>query len=251
MAFFSTGSGSFLCAPRPGMLGNQCTALIKALTSCLYRKQSLACWYPAGLSLSVRLFCQSKHVYQWKQAQEFDLIGTSFVVWERALRMDRVVWLMECKAIRKSNHRHVSPEGAGWLHNVSPSKAHTHAHTHTVTRSPSLQLASFLFHSVNLKFLSLLFIFFPFYSEPHLYIFIARLSLMLPVAKKHVKWNGALSINSTPAFCKQSAPGAPVCVCTKMKKWQKDRMPSSITSGEDFILPNITNLWNQLPHQRC
>lgn len=41
MAFFSTGSNSFLCTPRPGLLGNQCTALIKALTSCLYRKQSL------------------------------------------------------------------------------------------------------------------------------------------------------------------------------------------------------------------
>lgn len=41
MAFFSTGSGSFLQTPRPGMLGNQCPALIKALTSCLYRKQSL------------------------------------------------------------------------------------------------------------------------------------------------------------------------------------------------------------------
>lgn len=38
MAFFSTGSCSFLCTPRPGMLGNQCTALIKALASCLYRK---------------------------------------------------------------------------------------------------------------------------------------------------------------------------------------------------------------------
>lgn len=38
MAFFSTGSCSFLCNPRPGMLGNQCTALINALTSCLYRK---------------------------------------------------------------------------------------------------------------------------------------------------------------------------------------------------------------------
>lgn len=38
VAFFSTGSCSFHCTPRHGMVGNQCTALIKALTSCLHRK---------------------------------------------------------------------------------------------------------------------------------------------------------------------------------------------------------------------
>lgn len=54
MAFFSTGSNSFLCTPRPGMLGNQCTALIKALTSCLYRKQSL--------TRSLLISCRSQSV---------------------------------------------------------------------------------------------------------------------------------------------------------------------------------------------
>lgn len=40
MAFFSTGSCSFHCPPRHGLLGNQSTALIKALTSCLRRKRT-------------------------------------------------------------------------------------------------------------------------------------------------------------------------------------------------------------------
>lgn len=38
MAFFSTGNCSFQCTPRHGKVGNQCTALIKTLTSCLHRK---------------------------------------------------------------------------------------------------------------------------------------------------------------------------------------------------------------------
>lgn len=38
MVFFSTGNCSFQCTPRCGMVGNQCTALIKTLTSCLHRK---------------------------------------------------------------------------------------------------------------------------------------------------------------------------------------------------------------------
>lgn len=38
ITFFSTGSCSFHCAPRHGRVGNQCTALIKALSSCLHGK---------------------------------------------------------------------------------------------------------------------------------------------------------------------------------------------------------------------
>lgn len=76
MAFSSTGNCSFQCTPRHGMVGNQCTALIKTLTSCLHRKLTclllISCRFH---SVSVRLFCQSQHVYQWQQAQECDLIS--------------------------------------------------------------------------------------------------------------------------------------------------------------------------------
>lgn len=46
----------------------------------VYTGNSLAGrWYPGPLALSVGLFCQSKHVYQWKQTQECALISTSLV----------------------------------------------------------------------------------------------------------------------------------------------------------------------------
>lgn len=88
-------------------------------------------------------------------------------------------------------------------------------------------------------------------TQLELRIFPARLSLMLPVAKSilaDVKWSGALTIKSTPAFCKQSAPGAQVCLCLCEREIaclrQTDKIPTSMSCGNHFILPNITNHWN-------
>lgn len=104
MAFFSTGSASFLCTPRPGMLGNQCTALIKALTSCLYRKQSLV--------RSLLIPCRSRAVCDIVLPIKACLsMKTSTGMWSYLyvicclrVRLNRVVLRVQSEAL-KNRHR--------------------------------------------------------------------------------------------------------------------------------------------------
>lgn len=106
-------------------------------------------------------------------------------------------------------------------------------------------------------FLFLLFLFLFFFFtviQPHLYIFPVRMRLMLPAAAAAAAKKKDFSphkvkcstINKLYSFCKQSAPGAPLCVSAWGWKIaclrQKGRFPSSISCGNHSILPNITNL---------
>lgn len=132
-----------------------------------------------GESLDWFMFCDEGSVRQWKQMIH-----------------------------KLSNHKTV----AKWSHiKCRQSSIQTYfSPTHKVSMSLQLAFIPFFPAAFSTQQTLCFFLFF----LPHLYVFPARLSLMLLVAKNIlgvIKWNGALSINSTPAFCKQSAPGIAVC----------------------------------------
>ena len=112
---------------------------------------------------------------------------------------------------------------------------------------PSFLFFCSLFHSWELKFLfSIVFFFFFFFffkfTHQYLYIFPARVSLMLPAAKNvltHIKRNGALTINSSPSANNQYLQ-LQFCACMKPKN---EYFKTKRQTRQSHFSPNITNLW--------
>lgn len=174
MAFLSTGSGSFLCAPRPGMLGNQCTALIKALTSCLYRKESVT----RSLLISCRFQSVCEIVLPIKTCLS---MKTSTRMWAYLYVICCWDWIMLCDkcSVRSSDtwtvqlHTLVLRDHTDckmWLHwvytkfkNIFPFNIQFHRLSFQLAFLPFI-LYSFP-QCIDLKFLSPLFRFWPFFNS--------------------------------------------------------------------------------------